>query len=165
VTAAPLPSAAVEVRLSYDEFKRARAAGIARMDDSQDQGLEASKRYLRCWTERLRDDVIGACAEMAFCKATGIPWEERINTFHRADVGEDIQIRGTWRVDGCLLHRPDEPAEHWYCLVTGDPPVMTIRGWIRGENARRDEWRRNWNGGSLVWAVPQAVLVPLRVTP
>lgn len=150
------------VRLTYAEFTRARGIAVARLDQSQAAGLHAAKRYPRGWTERLRDDVLGACGELAFCKAVGIEWDARIGNFHGADVLDRVQVRATWRHDGCLLHRVDEPVDHWYYLVTGDPPELTVRGGIRGDRARRGEWLRQWNGGSPVWAVPQGVLMPLR---
>src|SRR5262245_45638977 len=41
------------------------------------------------------NQIEGACAELAFCKAFGLIWEETCNTFKsRADVGEtEVRMR------------------------------------------------------------------------
>ena len=156
----------IEVILTFEDFTRAHDCAWRRLTESHHQGLHAAKRYQRGWAERLRDDVVGACGELAFAKVVGANWDEKINTFHSvADIADVVEVRATTRDAGHLLVRPDDPPERWYYLVTGDPPVMTIRGGILGSAARRNEWLQEWNAGPAVWAVPQSALTPLRQLP
>jgi hypothetical protein len=117
--------------------------------------------YQRDLMTRLREEIVGVCGEMAFCKGMRRFWSPSVNTFHAiADVGENIEIRSTDRDDGSLIIRENDDPDRWYVLVTGNPPEMTIRGCIRGADALQDQWLRNPHGHRLAWFVPQAALRP-----
>ena len=86
-----------------------------------------------------------------------------MNTFHSiADVGRNVEVRCTDLADGCLIVRANDAPERWYVLVTGKPPTFTVRGYIRGADARRPEYMRDPHGHRPAWFVPQSHLTPLR---
>lgn len=90
-------------------------------------------------------------------------WSRSFNTFHaEADVGEDVDLRATDRADGRLILQVKDHPYRWFVLVTGNPPNMFLRGFIRGWDAMQDEWYRNPQGYGAAWFVPQSALIPIR---
>jgi len=155
----------VIVELSWAEFLRAKRVGLRRFESSEGRGLNAASSYRRGWVERVHDDIIGACGELAFCRAIGVEWDESVDRFHyAADVGV-CEVRATRYADGCLIYREHEPADRWYYLVTGDPPRMTVRGCVLGRTAMVLGRKVRPRDGRPAWFVAQDDLVPLRPRP
>jgi hypothetical protein len=100
-------------------------------------------------------DIEGAGAEMAYCKLADAYWTGSIGTFHEADVGKDIQIRHTILKDGRLIVRSGDNPNHKYVLVIGSMPNYTIVGWIKGVDAKKNEFILNPNGKGDAYFVPQ----------
>lgn len=91
-------------------------------------------------------DMEGACAEMAYCKFRRHYWGCTVNSFSRADVGDNVQIKATNMEDGSLIigvdtvdARPDD----FYVLLTGVAPHFTIRGWIKASDAKTEGVKKN----------------------
>lgn len=153
----------MRVTITLGEFAACVSLGMRRMAMSGDTNLNAAKTYDRDFMERLDNETIGACGEMALCKSQGAFWTPSVNTFHAvADVGANVEVRTTRRSDGCLIIRDNDPPDRWYVLVTGEPPNMDIRGLIRGDRARQPQWMANPNGYRPAWFVPQEALQRLR---
>lgn len=152
----------MRVPLTPWEYKAAVDLAVTRMAVSIDQGTKDIAHESRDWFERLRVDVLGACGEIAVAKAVNKFWSPSVNTMHRiADVGTNIEVRATDRENGSLIIRGNDDEDRWYFLVTGEPPEMVVRGYIRGADARRDEWVRNPHGHRTAWFVPQSALLPM----
>jgi len=151
----------MDVDLSAHEFATAVHVGMMRMTASANNKHNHASTYQRGYLERLEQEALGACGEIALCKALGYYWVPSVNTFHDvADVGRGIEVRATRRHDGRLIVRDNDPVDRWYVLVTGEPPRLTVRGCIRGHDARRNEWQRNPHGHRVAWFVPQHALRP-----
>ena len=88
-------------------------------------------------------------------------WDFSVNTFKKPDVGK-IQIRHTTRNSVKLIVRPDDSDEEIFVLVTGEIPEFTIRGYMRGCEAKQDQFIDNPGGGKPCWMVPQDDLRPVR---
>ena len=106
-------------------------------------------------------DIQAAAAEQAFAKARNKYWDYSVNTFKKPDVG-DVQIRHTVRSSGKLIVRPDDSDEEIFVLVTGEIPEFTIRGYMRGCEAKQDQFIDNPGGGKPCWMVPQDNLRPVK---
>lgn len=154
---------AYAVRLSLAEFLLATEVAGQRMRASGLRGLNAKTTGRdRDLLTRLHDDVLGCASELAVAKWLGIEWTRSVNTFrHLADVGEDIDVRCTDRADGRLILRERDHPYRWFILVTGRPPTLVLRGWIRGEDAMVPEWLGNPHGWGSAWLVPQVALIPI----
>lgn len=147
------------VKLTVREIAAAVDVAMQRLCASTEAGHNHASTYQRTFLKRLEEETIGACGEIAFCKGLGKFWSPTVNTFHAiADVGKNIEVRATARDDGSLIVRDNDDPDRWYVLVTGEPPVMTIRGRIRGRDAKRDEYLRNPHGHRQAWFVPQSAL-------
>jgi hypothetical protein len=132
-----------------------------RMRASGNVGRNPHRSVLRDDDERLRDERIGAAAELALAHYLDVPWQAFLNTFHRQpDVGR-FDVRATWRVDGCLIVRDDDPPQRPVVFVTGDGTVMTLRGWAWTAECRRPAYLRNPRGRRPAWFVPVAALRPI----
>ena len=148
-----------DVRLTWREITMGAAVGVARRVRSLAQGLTDSYGYNGeddVWSR----EVNGALAEMAVAKHLGLYWDGSVDTFKRPDVGT-LQVRHTVRLDGCLILRPHDPGDGIYVLVTGQAPMFTIVGCLRGEDGRRDEWVRDPGSVRPAHFVPQSELRPL----
>jgi hypothetical protein len=151
------------VRLSELEFLDATQVAVERMRSSAKRGLShATIRRKRSLTTRLRDDVLGACAELAVAKWLGVQWSRSVDTFHsEADVGEDIDVRCTTHDGGALIVRDNDQPYRWMMLVTGQAPVLSLRGYVRGSDAMTPQYWCNPHGYRGAWFVPQADLLPI----
>jgi hypothetical protein len=152
-----------EVVLSPWEFKCCVDVANARNAVSLDSGSDNSKSMgERNFMRLLEHNVLGACGEMVVCKALGWFWSPSVNTFHRvADIGRNVEARTTSRQDGCLIVRDNDPDDRYYVLVIGEAPAFHIAGWIKGGDAKRDEWLRDPGLKRSAWFVPQDKLKPL----
>jgi len=88
----------------------------------------------------------GAGAEIAVCIALGAWWEATNGTFgQRSDAADvrcgtqRIQVRSTPYPNGFLPLHDTDPDEDVFVLVTGTLPTYTIRGAIRGRDAKTPE--------------------------
>jgi len=107
-----------------------------------------------CW----RAHIEGACGELAVAKFLNRYWDGSVDTFRRqADFpGAEIRTRSKHTYD--LIVREDDDPNKTFVLVTGVAPNYWIRGWIRGHDARRDEWRQTYGGRPEAWFVPAKFL-------
>jgi hypothetical protein len=73
-------------------------------------------------------------------------------------VGQDVDVRATDRVDGSLILREKDHPYHCYVFVTGSPPNMLLRGYIRGWDAMVPEFycKPEWLRCSMVRAAVSA---------
>jgi hypothetical protein len=76
-----------------------------------------------------------------------------------------FEVRATTRRDGRLIIRDNDHPDRPYVLAVGDPyavePVIELRGWLWGWEARRREWLRDPHGRRPCWMVPQSALRPV----
>jgi len=105
-------------------------------------------------------DIEGAAAEMAVAKALGRYWHPSLHV--QRDEGDvaSYQVRSTTLSEGCLLIKEGDGLESIFIFVVGTAPVLSIPGWIRARDGRRDEWWRTVRGRSA-WFVPQSALRPI----
>lgn len=103
-------------------------------------------------------EIEGCAAEMAYCKMRGQYWNGSVCSFKEADAGKNVQIRHTTLENGSLIVREDDNEDHFYVLVTGRAPVLKVCGWIRGSEAKQEQFRRAPNGREAAFFVPQKAL-------
>jgi hypothetical protein len=109
------------------------------------------------WSEHIQ----GAAGEQAVAKALGVFWDGSVDTFRTVADVAGVEVRTRSRHDYELLHRPDDDPTKAYVLVTGRAPYLWVRGWMRGENCRRDEWWAEHGGRPGAWFVPTDELHPI----
>lgn len=152
----------VAVSISPEEFVRCAAVGMRRFASSSAKGHNHASTYERSFYLRLEEETVGAVGEYAFCKYLGVAWDESVDTYHNVpDVGS-VEVRATRLDVGSLIVRDNDADDRVFVLVTGTPPQVEIRGWIRGGDAKRPEFSRNPNAYRQAWFVPQRALGRLK---
>jgi len=148
----------MEVALAWYEVQIAADVGVRRNVEALSKNRKGTfEGGLSTWESH----ILGACGEMAFAKATGLYWEAGVNTFKAGgDVGT-VEVRTRSRHDYELIVRDDDPDGRIYFLVTGGPERFRLQGWIKSEEARRPEWRKNHGGYQPAYFVPHSALKSL----
>lgn len=150
------------VTLTPWEYKYCMDVAAVRMATSNGAGWNHASTYQRTYLKRTEEEVVGACGEMVVAKALDCYWIPSVNTFHvESDLRRDVEVRATAGTSNRLIVRANDPDDRMYVLVVGEPPTMTVVGWIYGHEAKRDEWRDNPHGHRPAWFVPQSALRPI----
>jgi hypothetical protein len=136
-------------------------AATMRITISLAKGYNAATTYKRTWLKHLEEEIVGACGEKAFAAYLGQYFVPSVNTFHEIpDVGE-VEVRSTTREDGCLIVRDNDHDDRPFVLAIVTPPMVELKGWMRGCDAKSDRYKRNPNGHREAWFVPQCDLIPM----
>lgn len=144
----------VAVTLDWQECFWVALVGVKRQLEAIRKGLKDQHGYNGDgWSHHIN----GAGGEAAYAKAAGVWWNPSVNTFKVPDCdGLHIRTRsGGVRED--LIIRPTDP-EGIYVLVVGTLPSFVISGWITSQDARRDDWIRDYGSRPEAWFVPRAAL-------
>lgn len=142
------------VKLTPIEMYQAGIVGLARRIDSMQRRLNG------CPLNGWQIDIEGALAEMAFAKAMGVYAGLTINNYKGADIGE-YHVRSSVKSDACLIIRPEDDPSAVYVLVTGAEGDYTVHGWIKGSDARNENYWMAPNSRPGAWFVPQSALMGL----
>lgn len=142
-----------DVRLTEVEMEMAAFIGAKRRAESRAKDRKQGPGYdeAAAW----RNDIEGAAAELAYCKAVGIYWPGSVNSFKGPDCGKKTQIRQTHHLNGSLIVRNKDNPDHFYVLVVGTCPYFKVVGWIRGFDAKKNEYLRAPGGDNPAYFVPQ----------
>lgn len=145
------------VTLTQEEMSMAAFIGCRRRVESVSSNRKENhgRQAAQAWDI----DVEGAAAEMAYCKFRGTYWSASVNSFKGADVGKNIQVRGTHHKSGSLIVRGADNDNHFYVLVVGSAPTYRICGWIRGSDAKQEKYKKAPNGRPPAYFVPQSDLL------
>ena len=108
-----------------------------------------------------QEDIEGACAELAVGKAFNIFWNGSVNTYKAPDLSGRLQVRYTELDHGSLIFRGNDNVNDNFILVTGLAPNYIIRGWLKGCDAKQDEYIKYPDDKIPSWFVPQNKLLPI----
>lgn len=150
---------ALDLPLTMAEFAVAVQSAMTRMLISTGQGINHASTYKRTWVERLQEETVGCCAELALGKLIDRYMIPEVGTFHnKPDCLHDIEVRATARLDGRLIVRDNDALDRRYvfCTVTGN--TVTFVGWMYGHEAKKPAYENNPNNYRPAWFVPQSVL-------
>lgn len=147
----------IEVTLTPDEIELAVGVGTRR----QLRSILAGRRDAYGFKgDPWRVHIEGAMGEMALAKALGRFWSGAGERFEDdTDVG-GIQVRTRSNHKYELYLWPKDEDDPIYVLVTGTPPVFRVRGWIRGKDAKKQEWFKSI-GRAPAFFVPNEKLKPM----
>jgi len=154
----------IPIILDDNEMAFCMTEALRRKQDGDARNLNHSSTYSRTDEERIKQETGGCCAEFAVRKHLGEDLMLPFNTFHHVpDILPDIEVRHTYRDNGMLIVRTNDPESRRYVLVTGAPPELVIRGWFWGHEARQPKYLRNPRGYRWAYWVSQVELHPLEL--
>jgi hypothetical protein len=140
------------ITLNPTEIRVATVVGTARARISRANSFQDRSHVST--EERPKKDIDAAGAELAASKLTRCRWTMTCgDDLEAPDLEPHVEVRHTTREDGGLIVRPRDHGDRLFVLVIGTLPRYRVVGWIRGEQARRDEFR--WQDA---WKVPQSSL-------
>jgi hypothetical protein len=151
----------IEVKLEPYEFEMAARVGFVRRIRLTIKGFDSSY-FNPNQSEAWGTDIEAACAELAVAKSLNVFWDGSVGTFKKPDVGP-YQVRHTVRHDRSLIVRPKDADDEIYIFVTGSAPQFKLRGWLRGNEAKRDQFQRNPNSQAPAWFVPSSRLRDMEI--
>ncbi len=150
----------MRVHLTWAQVAMAAGVGVWRHSAALQAGRKDRREELeeKGWLIHIE----GAIGEYAAALAIGVPWEATVNTFKRVGDLGSVEVRTRSKDWHELQVRPDDPLDRPYVLVTGTPPIYTVRGWVWGHEAE-EKGRKLDPGdkGMPAWFVPQEGLRPI----
>jgi hypothetical protein len=131
-----MPSSAT-IKLEPYEYQSASIVAVRRVCTSISKNSINSHGFKgHGWNE----NVEGACAEMAVAKHLDIYWSGSNGTYKKADLSTNLEVRWTGLDGGSLIVRPGDNDDATFILVTGRCPTYSIRGFMKGKEAKNDRW-------------------------
>lgn len=77
------------------------------------------------------------------------------------DLPPNIDVKTRSRHDYDLICQLDEKPGKTLVLVTIQNKITLLHGWIRSEDAMKEQWKKDPAGGRPAYFVPQSALLPL----
>jgi hypothetical protein len=155
----------VWVTLSQTEMQNASNVGVVRHHESTKRNSKASGGFVEDEFSMLQIHIQGAMGEVCVAKVLDLYYDGSVNTYSKADIGTNIQVRATLKHNGFLrVVKEDEKdnPDHYYFLVTGYAPYLCVRGWMKGLDAKSNE-KHFWSMGGRppYFFIPQNELHPV----
>lgn len=163
----------ISVSLSKSEVFMAAVVGVSREIEAR-LSNRTNRFPARSEAEAWGKHIVGALAEAAFAKASGLYWCAGVNTFTSfGDVGS-FEVRWSpGKIDPVtkrhyppkLKVRNDERDSNVVVLVSGEAPNFVVHGWRRASTAKRPEWLYSPREGPPAYFVPIDQLAPMYTLP
>jgi hypothetical protein len=140
-----------QIKLSEMELKVGCITGYERHIESviNKRRPRFPERYVG---ELLLNHQMAACAELAFCKMSGIYFAHTKNTFHVADVLNNIEVRFSNLPEVKVRADDDDMV---VVSMSGNLDGFVCNGWIKSEDAKLPEYEKDYgNRGRPAFFVP-----------
>lgn len=132
----------VEVTLDWEEVQVAAMVAVRHHIRALDRGYKDPHNWQR--TPDWNQHIEGRAAELAVSIWSGYSWSGLpLSSFHKADVGPDIQVRLRLEVGRDLGIRATDDESHRFVLVYGAIPRFTLAGWIDGRDGKTEQYRHD----------------------
>lgn len=152
----------MEVTLSVEEFGRAISTAYERWSTSV-RSNRTDILMEKTWEKGFNVHLYGAIGEIAAAKAIGCYAPLHVNQFSgmRSDLMHDVEVRHRISHEHQLIVREKDSDNRRYVLTRGTPPNIEVVGWIRGSDAKRDEYLCDHGGYSPAFFVPNDCLLTM----
>lgn len=107
--------------------------------------------------------VFGVACEIAVYKALGLTWVDTPYRKGERDLPNGLEIRGRQKHSYELLVWTSDHADRGYILVTKEPddPEYRIHGFMLGEDAMQDKYKKQVTSRPASFFIPPADLIPI----
>ena len=148
-------------QLSDDDVAIVAKAVVERIFESAEQGLNHATTYERDIVTRIREESVGASAELAWAHLNGRQWHSPINEFHVIPDDGVNEVRATDHPRGGLIIRDNDPDDRRYIFATLSGRTITFHGWEYGGVAKTDANLWNPHGRRQAWRLGRDKLRPM----
>ena len=152
-------------KLTDDDISLVAKAVTQRIVISAELGLNHATTYQRDIVTRVREESVGAAAELAWAKINGREWHAPINEFHQIPDDGINEVRATEHPRGGLIIRDNDPDDRRYIFATLNGRSVVFHGWEYGLNVKVDSNLWNPHGRRLAWRLDRLKLRPLHELP
>lgn len=143
----------VAIVLDLHSVERAREVAVRREKTAQAHGWQHAHGW--CGDDPFEPHIEGACAELAVAVLLDRPWiAETMPDGQKGDVVPGLQVRATRHQGGHLILHPTDLNDHFFVLVTGVRPNLTVVGGLWARDGKRQEWWREPQRGRPCFMVP-----------
>jgi hypothetical protein len=149
---------------SADQRQRARAEAFRRQALNEEQGRKGRNNGAEKGELALRYHMLGAAGEMAVAVMLGMEdnlYQEIEAKRGSFDLPPNIDIKTRSRHYYDLIVQLDESPDKILVLVTIENRITLIHGWIKANNAMKEQWKKDPAGGRAAYFVPKTELQSL----
>lgn len=155
----------VKIVLSPDDLALAEAEAVRRQSQNESKNLRGRNKAPNRGEKALKMHLLGCLGEVAVAELL----EMREHLFQAqnavrgsADLPGNIEVKTRSKHAYDLLVQLDDDLRKTFVLATHEGGnVVQVWGWIRGREAARKEWIREFVRGRPCYAVPQKALNPV----
>jgi hypothetical protein len=152
------------VELTQSQIDLANKEAIRRQTENEAKGLKGRNKAASTGKKALEFHKLGCIGEIAVASYMGL--DSEVFTLDRplrgsCDLPGNIEVKTRSKHDfDLLIQITDDPNKN-FVLVTHDGKTTKIAGWIRGHDAMRREWIKEYVRGRPCYAVNQTKLRPI----
>jgi hypothetical protein len=154
-------SGMTKYELSNGDISIVAKAVTQRIVVSAELGLNHATTYQRDIVTRIREESIGAAAELAWARLNSKEWHAPINEFHQIPDDGINEVRATEHPRGGLIIRSNDPDDRRYIFATIKDRVVMFHGWEYGSSVKVDSNLWNPHGRRLAWRLDRSKLRPM----
>lgn len=148
-------------KLTPEDAEIVRRSVLKRISVSAEAGLNHATTYDRDMETRIKEETVGAGAELAWARLNNREWHDPLNEFHSIPDDGIHEIRATDHPRGGLIIRDNDPDERKYVFATANGRLFIFRGWAYGYEAKTERHKWNPHGVRLAWRLDRSELRPM----
>jgi hypothetical protein len=155
----------VEITLSPEKLALANAEACRRQQENEAKGLRGRNKAPDRGEKALKLHQLGCIGEVAVAEYLGLQehlFSAQSAVRGSADLPGNIEVKTRSKHSYDLLVQFSDDPNKIFVLTTHEGGDTTqIWGWIRGGDAMKKEWVREFVRGRRCYAVPQSALSPV----
>ena len=141
-----------------------RAEAMRRQLVNEKKGLKGRNGGPADGDKALFFHKLGAAGELAvadYLQLREFLYQETEAKRGSSDLPPNIDVKTRSRHDYDLICQLDEKPGKTLVLVTIQNKITLLHGWIKSEDAMKEQWKKDPAGGRPAYFVPQSALLPL----
>ncbi len=159
-----MASFGIVFHFSEEDKELVRAEALRRQRVNERKGLKGRNGGPADGGKALLFHKLGAAGELAvadYLHLREFLYQETEAKRGSFDLPPDIDVKTRSRHDHDLICQLDEKPGKTLVLVTIQNKITLLHGWIKSEDAMRQQWRKDPAGGRMAYFVPKAELLSL----
>jgi len=148
----------IQLSLDRHEINYAKMIGNIRYNEAVKAGKKNQIKRNLTPRQELEIHYAGAAGEMAFAKAMNYYFNATINTYKTGYDVHKMQVRTRTKDHYDLLVRDNDNNNDIFVLVLKNVTSFKICGWIKGSDAKKQQYFKNYGNMNPAYFVPQSHL-------